>query len=169
MRLVFLGPPGSGKGTQAGMLADRTGILHLSTGDILRGAAALGTPTGMKAKRFMDKGQLVPDAVVLASLPDSDNQAGGPRGVSALKALEAVFNRVQALWKTVSPEEAFEIVRRRLFEQIRDTLCHRKYEPIPEPCPSWFPCDRYENRTVQGRSRWRLDHRQPPQRMCACG
>ena len=44
----------------------------------------------------------------------------GPRGVSALKALEAVFNRVQALWKTVAPEEAFEIVRRRLFEQIKD-------------------------------------------------
>ena len=64
--------------------------------------------------------KLVPNAVVLASLPDSDSQAGGPRGVSALRALEAVFNRVQALWKTVSPEEAFEIVRRRLFERIRD-------------------------------------------------
>jgi len=64
--------------------------------------------------------KLVPNAVVLASLPESDSQAGGPRGVSALKALEAVFNRVQALWKTVSPEEAFEIVRRRLFEQIKD-------------------------------------------------
>ena len=64
--------------------------------------------------------KLVPNAVVLASLPESDSQAGGPRGVSALKALEAVFNRVQALWKTVAPEEAFEIVRRRLFEKIRD-------------------------------------------------
>jgi predicted AAA+ superfamily ATPase len=64
--------------------------------------------------------KLVPNAVVLASLPESDSQAGGPRGVSALKALESVFNRVQALWKTVAPEEAFEIVRRRLFEKIRD-------------------------------------------------
>lgn len=64
--------------------------------------------------------KLVPNAVVLASLPESDSQAGGPRGISALKALEAVFNRVQALWKTVAPEEAFEIVRRRLFEQLRD-------------------------------------------------
>ena len=64
--------------------------------------------------------KLVPNAVVLASLPESDSQAGGPRGVAALKALEAVFNRVQALWKTVAPEEAFEIVRRRLFEPIRD-------------------------------------------------
>lgn len=64
--------------------------------------------------------KLVPNAVVLASLPESDSQAGGPRGVAALKALESVFNRVQALWKTVTPEEAFEIVRRRLFEQIQD-------------------------------------------------
>jgi uncharacterized protein len=64
--------------------------------------------------------KLVPNAVVLASLPESDSQAGGPRGVAALRALEAVFNRIQALWKTVAPEEAFEIVRRRLFEQIRD-------------------------------------------------
>lgn len=64
--------------------------------------------------------KLVPNAVVLASLPDSNSQAGGPRGLAVLQALEAVFNRVQALWKTVSPEEAFEIVRRRLFEQIRD-------------------------------------------------
>ena len=64
--------------------------------------------------------KLVPNVVVLASLPESDSQAGGPRGVGALKALEAVFNRVQALWKTVAPEEAFEIVRRRLFEKIRD-------------------------------------------------
>jgi predicted AAA+ superfamily ATPase len=64
--------------------------------------------------------KLVPNAVVLASLPESNSQAGGPRGVSALVALEAVFNRVQALWKTVAPEEAFEIVRRRLFEQIKD-------------------------------------------------
>lgn len=64
--------------------------------------------------------KLVPNAAVLASLPESDSQAGGPRGVAALRALEAVFNRIQALWKTVAPEEAFEIVRRRLFEQIRD-------------------------------------------------
>jgi len=71
----------------------------------------------------------VPNAVVLASLPESDNQAGGQRGVVTLKSLESIFDRVQALWKTVSPVEAFEIVRRRLFEAIkdvksRDQVCH---------------------------------------------
>jgi len=62
----------------------------------------------------------VPNAVVLASLPESDNQAGGTHGVAALKALEELFNRVQAIWKTVAKEESFEIVRRRLFEPITD-------------------------------------------------
>lgn len=95
MRLVFLGPPGSGKGTQAGMLADRTGVLHLSTGDILRGAAALGTPTGMKAKGYMDKGKLVPDEVVDALVAErlTGEDAGRfvldgyPRNVAQAEAL----------------------------------------------------------------------------------
>ena len=72
--------------------------------------------------------KLVPNAVILASLPESDNQAGGSQGVAALKALEELFNRVQAIWKTVGKEESFEIVRRRLFEPItnltaRDQVC----------------------------------------------
>lgn len=62
----------------------------------------------------------VPTAVVLASLPESDVEAGSSRGVGALKALEKTFGRVQALWKPVATEEAFEIVRRRLFEPIKD-------------------------------------------------
>ena len=65
--------------------------------------------------------KLVPTAVVLASLPESTTQAGGPHGAQALRSLEAVFGRVQALWKPVATEEAFEIVRRRLFEPVRDT------------------------------------------------
>ena len=63
--------------------------------------------------------KLVPTAVVLASLPDSHN-AGGDRGRQALSAIEGIFTRVQALWKPVATEEAFEIIRRRLFEPIRD-------------------------------------------------
>lgn len=62
----------------------------------------------------------VPTAVILASLPESELEAGSVRGVAALKALEKLFGRVQALWKPVATEEAFEIVRRRLFEPIKD-------------------------------------------------
>lgn len=64
--------------------------------------------------------KLVPNAVVLASLPESEVEAGSAKGVGALKALEKTFGRVQALWKPVAPQEAFEIVRRRLFEPIRN-------------------------------------------------
>lgn len=64
--------------------------------------------------------KLVPTAIVLASLPESEVEAGSNRGVAALRALEKTFGRVQALWKPVATEEAFEIVRRRLFEPVRD-------------------------------------------------
>ncbi len=64
--------------------------------------------------------KLVPTAVVLASLPESEVEAGSQRGVAALRALEKTFGRVQALWKPVATEEAFEIVRRRLFEPVND-------------------------------------------------
>jgi predicted AAA+ superfamily ATPase len=65
--------------------------------------------------------KLVPGAIVLASLPESEVEAGSQRGVAALRALEKIFGRVQALWKPVATEEAFEIVRLRLFEPVRDT------------------------------------------------
>lgn len=64
--------------------------------------------------------KLVPNAILLASLPESEIEAGSQKGVGALKALEKTFGRVQALWKPVATEEAFEIVRRRLFEPVRD-------------------------------------------------
>jgi predicted AAA+ superfamily ATPase len=64
--------------------------------------------------------KLVPNAIMLASLPESDVEAGSGKGVTALRALEKYFGRVQALWKTVSVEESFEIVRRRLFETVKD-------------------------------------------------
>ncbi|HEY4484774.1 MAG TPA: nucleoside monophosphate kinase, partial [Nitrospiria bacterium] len=65
MRLVFLGPPGVGKGTQAQQLSGRLGIPKISTGDILREAVATGTALGATAKSFMDAGKLVPDEVVI--------------------------------------------------------------------------------------------------------
>src|SRR6184192_2027243 len=65
MRLVFLGPPGAGKGTQARELAHAWGVAHVATGDILREALAAGTSLGLEAKRYMDRGALVPDDVII--------------------------------------------------------------------------------------------------------
>ena len=65
MRIVLLGGPGSGKGTQAKKLTDKLGVPQISTGDIFRAALKEGTPMGLKAKTYMDKGELVPDDVVI--------------------------------------------------------------------------------------------------------
>ena len=80
MRLVLLGPPGAGKGTQAGRIAKRFSIPHLSTGDMLREAVASGTPLGLRAKHIMDRGELVPDEVVIAVVADRIDHAGAANG-----------------------------------------------------------------------------------------
>lgn len=65
MNILFIGPPGSGKGTQSKLLHDHHGLVHLSTGDMFRNAILNKTPVGLKAKEFMDRGEYVPDAVVI--------------------------------------------------------------------------------------------------------
>ena len=80
MRLILLGPPGAGKGTQAQRLVAKHGIVQLSTGDMLRAAAAAGTPVGLRAKEIMERGELVPDEVVVAIIADRIGQADARRG-----------------------------------------------------------------------------------------
>jgi adenylate kinase len=80
MRVVLLGPPGAGKGTQAQKLISRHGIVQLSTGDMLRAAVAAGTPVGLRAKDIMARGELVPDDVVVAIVADRIDQADAKRG-----------------------------------------------------------------------------------------
>jgi adenylate kinase len=80
MRLILLGPPGAGKGTQAQRLVEKHKIVQLSTGDMLRAAVAAGTPVGLKAKSLMEAGQLVPDEVVVAIIADRIDQPDAKRG-----------------------------------------------------------------------------------------
>jgi adenylate kinase len=100
MRLVLLGPPGAGKGTQADLLAARYGIPRLSTGDMLRAAVAAETPVGRRAKDIMARGELVPDEAVIAIIadrirePDAANGFildGFPRNVPQAEALERLL------------------------------------------------------------------------------
>jgi adenylate kinase len=97
MRLVLLGPPGAGKGTQAARIAKRFAIPQLSTGDILREAVASGTPLGLRIKHIMDRGELVPDEVVIAVVADRIDHSdaasgfvldGFPRTVAQAEALD---------------------------------------------------------------------------------
>ncbi len=105
MRLVLLGAPGAGKGTQAKKLIDKYGIPQISTGDILRKAVADGTTLGKEAKSFMDKGELVPDSVVIGLVKERLAQDdckkgyildGFPRNTSQAETLDKVLSDMNA-------------------------------------------------------------------------
>ena len=105
MNLVFLGPPGAGKGTQAAVVSQALNIPHISTGDMFRKAMREGTPTGLKAKAFIDNGQLVPDSVTIEMVEERLAEAdcangylldGFPRNLDQAKALEG-FSKLTAV------------------------------------------------------------------------
>lgn len=80
LNVVLFGPPGAGKGTQAVNLIEKYKLVHLSTGDILRGELAAKSPLGLEAKKFMDKGELVPDEVVIGMIEGKIDQHAGAKG-----------------------------------------------------------------------------------------
>jgi len=122
-RVIFLGPPGAGKGTQADRLATEWGVPHIATGDMLREAAQEGTRLGLEAKRYMDSGALVPDEVVIGlaeeRLGEPDAARGWvldgfPRTVPQAEALDSLLRR-----------KSIDLDRVIFFEVSRDELLRR--------------------------------------------
>ena len=103
MRIVLLGAPGSGKGTQAALLVEELGLPHISTGELLRAAVKAGSKLGLKAKKVMDRGELVSDDIMLGLIEERLSQLdtgggfildGYPRNISQAKALDALLERL---------------------------------------------------------------------------
>ncbi|MDH3455927.1 MAG: adenylate kinase [Gemmatimonadota bacterium] len=131
MNIVLLGPPGSGKGTQGALLAERTGLPRISTGDLLRSAVARQTPLGQKARSFMDQGLLVPDAVIVGLIEEvlaSDDVERGvimdgfPRTVRQAEAVDRSLalrgSQVDHVLYIEVPEE--ELVRRMMGRSAKE-------------------------------------------------
>jgi adenylate kinase len=128
-RLIFLGPPGAGKGTQAKTLAENISIPHISTGDILRAALKDETPLGLKAKSYMDKGELVPDLLVQEMVEErlglSDTSAGWildgfPRTVKQAEFLDGLLKKLsQPSAKVINLDVPDDVVVERLLARGR--------------------------------------------------
>jgi adenylate kinase len=145
MRLVLLGPPGSGKGTQAAELVKRLNAPKISTGDMLRAALAAGTPLGKEAKGYMDAGKLVPDSVVIGLVeerlqePDAQNGFildGFPRTTNQADALGELLDRLgKPLDKVVQLDVASALIVERTTLRRTDKrtgqIYHLKYSPPP--------------------------------------
>jgi adenylate kinase len=151
MNLVFLGPPGAGKGTQAKTFAAKRGLAHVSTGDMFRAAAAAGTPLGNEARRYMERGELVPDDVVCGLVRDRISQPdcargfildGFPRTVNQALSLERDLQSLRM--KPVACVD-FRIDRRELMRRLtaRQTCrkCGAAYNTITNPSRKAGVCD----------------------------
>ena len=151
VRVIFLGPPGAGKGTQAQSLAGEWGVPHIATGDMLREAVAAGTALGLEAKRHMDSGGLVPDDVVIGlvgeRLAQPDAKAGCvldgfPRTVAQAEALDALFARAGiALDRVIYFDVPRAELLRRLTGRRVCRACGRTFHLVSAPPRVAGKCD----------------------------
>ena len=148
MKLILLGAPGAGKGTQAEIISQKLNIPTISTGNILRAAVANGTPVGLKAKEYMDAGKLVPDDVIIGviseRLAEPDCQKGYildgvPRTIAQAEALEKAGIQFDAV---VSIEISDEEIERRMTGRRTCVNCGATYHMVAAPPKQEGVCDK---------------------------
>ena len=152
MNLILLGPPGAGKGTQAQMIVERYHIPQISTGDILRAAVKEGTSLGKQAKTFMDRGQLVPDEVVIGIIDErlraSDCKTGFildgfPRTTPQAEALQAILTKIRkSVDHVINIEVDPEELVRRLTGRRTCNNCGGMFHILFHPPKKEGVCDR---------------------------
>ncbi|HUL61520.1 MAG TPA: adenylate kinase [Methanocella sp.] len=151
MQIVIFGPPGAGKGTQAKFLSEEFNVPHISTGDILRENVKKGTPLGMKAKSYMDRGELVPDALlydlVKARLAEPDTKKGFlldgyPRTIPQARALDEILDDLnRKLDAVVNIEVGTTALVRRLSGRRICRACGASYHVAFNPPRAQDVCD----------------------------
>ncbi len=152
MRLVLLGAPGAGKGTQAKKLIEKYAIPQISTGDLLRAAVGAGTALGKEAKSFMDKGELVPDRVVLGMVEERLKQDdckkgyildGFPRNTAQAEALDKMLGSLgMSLSSALSVDVPFEDLMKRLTGRRTCKACGQMYNIYFNPPKKEGACDK---------------------------
>ena len=155
MNLILLGAPGAGKGTQAEILCKKLGIPSISTGNILRAAIKDGTPTGLKAKSFMDAGQLVPDEVIIGIVGERLSQSdcakgcildGVTRTIAQAEAIEKAGIRIDAVISIEISED--EILRRMSGRRVCEA-CGASYNVEAVPPKVEGICDNCGGKLIQ--------------------
>ena len=155
MRLILLGAPGAGKGTQAEILRKELNVPTISTGNILRAAIKNGTPTGMKAKSYMDAGKLVPDDVIIGiiteRLAEEDCKNGYildgvPRTIGQAEAMEKAGIQIEA---AVSLEVSDEAIMKRMDGRRVCESCGASYHIVNAPSKKEGVCDLCGGKLVQ--------------------
>lgn len=157
--MVFIGPPGAGKGTQAKLLAEQLRVPHISSGDLLRQAVKRKTPLGLQAKRFMDRGELVPDGVLLGAMEERLRQTdaangfildGFPRTVAQADALTAMLGRLGThLDHVISIAVPREEVVKRLSGRRTCRECGALYHIIFDPPNNPDTCNKCNGELYQ--------------------
>ncbi len=159
MKFVFLGPPGAGKGTQAELLSDKYAVAHISTGDLLRKAIKEHAPLGIKAKRFMEQGELVPDDIVVALIKDAlgTREArkgfildGFPRNVAQAEVLDRELENAGAALEAVLYFKTSEpVVIKRLTGRRVCGVCGKNYHLKNMPPKQAGVCDECKGTLLQ--------------------